>query len=113
MNDHSEYVKRIGSRIKHYRTDRGLTMKELGQKIGVSESAVSKYESGSVREISINTIKKIASVLDCPAESIMAWDSKSEPGWIADNSYIIEKLSPENQAHLIEYAKFLLSKQDS
>jgi len=112
MTDHDEHLKRIGARIRYYRTDREMTMKELGKKIGVSESAISKYESGSVREISINTIKKIADVLSCPAERLMGWDGEPEIDFVADNSHIIEKLSTDNKEHLVEYAKFLLSQQN-
>lgn len=111
MTETDEYLKRIGIKIKQHRLYKDMTMKELGQKIGVSESAISKYESGKIREISINTIKKIANVLSCPAEVLMDWNTDAPSEWISDNNYIIEKLSNDNKDHLAEYAKFLLSQQ--
>ena len=38
----------IGQQIKRYRVERGYTQEKLGQLIGVTSQAVSKWERGSV-----------------------------------------------------------------
>lgn len=43
MNDLATY---IGTRIKIYRNQAGLTQEELGKKIGVGKSTIANYESG-------------------------------------------------------------------
>lgn len=35
------------NRIKEYRTKRGLTQRELGEMIGVSDASIGNYESGN------------------------------------------------------------------
>lgn len=42
------YVKEVGERIRKVRKQRKISMKELGSRIGVSESAISRYENGSM-----------------------------------------------------------------
>ena len=48
----------IGSKIKEYRTKKGLTQKELAENLNVTFQAVSRWENGEV-EPSIDTIRKI------------------------------------------------------
>ena len=38
----------IGKQIKKYRTAKGLTQEQLGELVGVTTQAVSKWERGSV-----------------------------------------------------------------
>ena len=52
-------------RIKEKRIERGLSQKALASKIGISDAAVSKIESGT-NNPSDRTIKLIADVLNVP-----------------------------------------------
>lgn len=52
-----------GQRIKAARTKVGLTQKELGAKLGVSESFIAQYETDK-RKPKKETLKKIAEALD-------------------------------------------------
>lgn len=42
----SQFCVRVGNNIKKYRKEAGITLKELGEKIGVQKSAIAKYENG-------------------------------------------------------------------
>jgi transcriptional regulator with XRE-family HTH domain len=53
----------IGENIRRIRKSKGLTMKDLGKAIGISEQGVGNYERGD-REPSIDIINKIAASLD-------------------------------------------------
>lgn len=53
----------IGERIKSARKNAGLTQRELGEKLGVSEKTVSSWEINRT-EPSMGTLEKIAKVLD-------------------------------------------------
>jgi transcriptional regulator with XRE-family HTH domain len=54
----------VGDRIKYYREMRNMTQPELGARAGVGFSAVSKYERGTVTNIPIERLQKIADALD-------------------------------------------------
>ena len=58
----SDITKRIGQQIRDTRKKRGLTQKKLGELLGVSESAVNRYESGKVNP-SLEMLEKIAIAL--------------------------------------------------
>lgn len=53
----------IGEKIRARRIELNMTTEELGEKIGVQRSAVSKYEKGRV-ELKAKQIQKIAKALD-------------------------------------------------
>ena len=59
--------------IKMKREERGMTMKELSQKIGVSEGTISRWESGNISNMRRDKIQALANVLSIPPEVIMGW----------------------------------------
>ena len=56
--------------LKNVREKKGISQKEMAERIGVAKSTYSMYESGS-REPNIQTIRKIADVLDVSIEYLM------------------------------------------
>ncbi len=69
-----QYNKRVGSRIKEIRKSRKMTLKELGDHIGLSESNTKRYEDGQIKTVGIDLIKKIAIALDVPASYLTGWE---------------------------------------
>lgn len=65
---------KIGNNIKLYRKQKGLTQKQLAEKIGTTDSAITRYESNS-REPSIETITKIAAALGIPVSKLIEEDT--------------------------------------
>jgi repressor LexA len=61
--------KYIGKQIKKFRLLRGLTQKELGDKIGVKHNTISSYEAG-VNEPEHNTLFVIAETLDINVDDL-------------------------------------------
>lgn len=52
----------IGEKIREIRKARGLTQKELGEKAGIAEPTIRRYELGKLNP-KIETVKKIADAL--------------------------------------------------
>ena len=67
----------IGKNIAKYRKALGLTQEELGVKLGVTNQAVSKWESG-VSMPDIMLLPEIAAALDISLEDIYGISNKSE-----------------------------------
>ena len=59
------------------RKAKGLTMKELGKLVGVSESAISQYETGK-RETDYETLLKIGEVLGCSADYLLRGEDEQK-----------------------------------
>ena len=63
-----------GTRIKHLRQLNKMSQEELGKRVGVQRAAINKYEKGSVTNIPIATIEKIAKTFDVSPTYIVGWD---------------------------------------
>ena len=60
----------IGEQVRNLRKQKKMTMKELGQKLGVSEQAISQYELGK-RKLTPELLLKISVALDVPKAIIL------------------------------------------
>lgn len=54
---------------------RGLTGKELAQRVGISETQLSLFKSGKVRGIRFATLSKMCLVLDCKPGDLLDYDA--------------------------------------
>ncbi|MBO0953259.1 helix-turn-helix domain-containing protein [Fibrella forsythiae] len=59
----------VGQLIREARKAKGLTQKDLSKELGVSETAVNRYESG--QNFTIETLFKIAKVIGVSVESLV------------------------------------------
>lgn len=50
--------------LKHYRESKNLTMKQVAEKLGVTESCYCLYENGK-RKASFDTLVKLAKIFGC------------------------------------------------
>ena len=55
--------------LKRIRKSKGLSQKELAEKLGVSQPSYAQYERGA-RNPKVETIRKIANALDIPVEEL-------------------------------------------
>lgn len=60
--------------LKDARLKKNLSQKEVAEKIGVAKSTYSLYESGN-REPNVDTIKKIADVLNVSADQLLGLET--------------------------------------
>lgn len=65
----AEVLERVGLVIKQKRKGKGLTQKELGEKLGISAPAMTKYEQG--QNLTLATLLKIAQALDTSITDIL------------------------------------------
>jgi transcriptional regulator with XRE-family HTH domain len=63
-----------GAKIKELRTLARMSQEELGRRVGVQRAAINKYEKGSVTNIPLETVEKIARVFDVSPSDIVGWD---------------------------------------
>src|SRR5688572_3994655 len=60
----------IGKRVRHRRKSCGLTLDALGERVGLSASAVSLIETGK-REAKVSTLAALAEALDCQLSDLL------------------------------------------
>lgn len=59
--------------IKQKREEKDMTMKQLAEKIGVSEGTISRWESGNIANMRRDKIYTLSKTLDIPLNVIMGW----------------------------------------
>ena len=62
----------ISDRIKRYRKNAGLTQLEVGNAVGVSRVAVSKWESGQTKDMKRENLLGMAKLFKCSLEELLS-----------------------------------------
>ena len=75
--------------IKQKRIELGLTMKELANKVGVSEATISRWESGNIATMKQTKIALLAKVLGISPAILVSGELSPNPT-IANNSSNVE-----------------------
>ena len=60
----------VGERIRNARKNAGLTQKQLGEKCGIAEPTIRRYELGKLNP-KYETLQKIATALDVPITELL------------------------------------------
>lgn len=66
-----------GEKIKSLREQKGMTLEELGNKVGVGKSTVRKWENGMIANMRRDKIAKLADALDTSPAELMGWKNPS------------------------------------
>lgn len=65
----------MGNRIKEIRKSKGITQKELAEKLGITPQAVSQFEKSKSDKFNFSTLKNIAEALECSIQDLVDIDS--------------------------------------
>lgn len=68
----------MGQKIKMLREEQGLTLEELGNKVGVGKSTVRKWEVGLIANMKRDKIASVAEALGVTPAYLMGWDEKKD-----------------------------------
>ena len=96
----------IGKKIKYKRKALNFTQLELAERVGLTESSISRYESGKIATMPTSTVNKIchalhiepADLLGITPEKVVEWDIK-------DILASIEELPEEYRTAIIDQIK--------
>lgn len=64
----------MGQKIKQLREENGMTLEQLGEKVGVGKSTVRKWENGIIKNMKRDKIKKVADALNVSPAYLMGWE---------------------------------------
>lgn len=100
----------MGEKIYNLRKEKGLTLEELGNLVGVGKSTVRKWEKGMIANMKRDKISKLASALNVSPAYLMGWEmddgdignafSYDSLEFEIDN---MKSLSPNEKNHLKAY----------
>lgn len=111
--------KEIGLLIKSKRIEKGLTQGELGDMLGVGNTAVYKWEKGIVRNIKRSTIQSLADILGISPLNIVGFKvedtersarkARQQRQWLQHFGKV--DFTDTEFTEIINYAQFVLSKR--
>lgn len=80
----------IGKKLKELRVKRGYTQEEVAIRVGLKKAAINKYETGTVKNIKIETIEKLAEVLNVSKVELLGWSKFDE---LKSEVFVYEEIS--------------------
>lgn len=63
-----------GEKIRELRVMADMSQEELGKRVGVQRAAIQKYEKGTVFNIPLGTLEKIANIFNVSPTYLVGWD---------------------------------------
>ena len=85
----------MGKKIYNLRVQKGLTLEELGNMVGVGKSTVRKWENGMIANMKRDKILKVSEALDTTPAYLLGWDEEDHANAIF--------LNPEEQDYIKKY----------
>ncbi|MFK4599595.1 transcriptional regulator with XRE-family HTH domain [Streptomyces pristinaespiralis] len=87
MDHHAddEVLGAVGPRLRALRRDRGITLADLAATTGVSESTLSRLESGQ-RRPSLELLLPLARIYDVPLDDLVGAPRTGDPGSTSSRS---------------------------
>ena len=67
----------MGAKIKRLRLEMGMTLEELGNKVGVGKSTVRKWENGMIENMKRDKIANVSKALNVSPAYLMGWEEVS------------------------------------
>lgn len=77
----------LSTKLKQHRKKLGLTLAQIADSVGVTEATVQRWESGNIKSVRYENIRKLAQVLCVAPAYLMGWDE-------ADNPELPENIRP-------------------
>ena len=101
-NDHSDYTRAIGNRVRAIRARRGMPRKELSSQSDISERYLAQVEGGKAN-ISIVLLQRLAGAMGVPLQELLPQQEQRQlPAPLQD---LLNRLTPEQ----LDEAQALLS----
>jgi len=97
-----------GKRIKQLRKAQGMTLEELGNKVGVTKSTIRKWEEGIIENMRRDKIAAVAKALGCSPDYLLGCNSNEDDATkykvLVDSA---SHLNGNGYTRLMEYLEFL------
>lgn len=90
-----------GERIKELRIKNGLTLEDVAKYVGIGRQAVHKYETGTVTNIPLDNLEKMAVLFGTTPAYLACWDDDSDTSEddkaLEELMDILKELTPKNR----------------
>jgi transcriptional regulator with XRE-family HTH domain len=91
----------LNDRIKEKRLERGMTLLEVAEVLGVKEATMQRYESGDIKNIKHETISILANTFGCSPAYLMGWTDIASVTEDADGNVTIDPIYKKDEKKLL------------
>lgn len=108
-------AQQAGRRLALLRKEKGITQKELAERLGVTQSMISDYENGAMR-LHVSLIAQLTQILGASADDLLGLKPEAQSAGALKNRRLarrlqaIEKLSKRDQDALLRTIDAFVSK---
>lgn len=93
----------LSEKIYMLRKERGLTLEQVGNYVGVGKSTVRKWENGMIENMRRDKISKLAQCFCVSPSYLMGWENDENKSAGTEPSHTLPALSEEDEAMLNTY----------
>ena len=79
-------MEELGNKIKMLREEKGMTLEELGNKVGVGKSTIRKWEVGMIANMRRDNLQKVAAALGVNPNYLMGYEDEAPSYYINDDA---------------------------
>lgn len=97
----------LKSIIRQRRFELGMTLEDVGQRVGVASSTVQRWESGQIENLGRDKIASLATALQVSPEYLLGWTDNPEIVFQSDLATALADLSREELDSVLNYISFL------
>ena len=99
------FYKNLGQKLKKYRKDNGYTQEQLGEKLGITKSAIVNYETG-IRKIPFDVLATLCDLYKVRIDDLVTKQTTLND--ILQNKIGQTPLSDQQEKLLINYIDLLI-----
>ena len=104
----------ISARIKSLRLEKGLTLEQVGNIVGVGKSTVRKWETGMIENMRRDKIASLSKALGVSPSYLLGYTDKRNLEPTKEENYLIsliEQLTDEETEELANFVDYIISKR--
>ena len=104
----------MSKRIKELRLEKGLTLEQVGNVVGVGKSTVRKWETGMIANMKRDKIASLSKALGVSPSYLLGYTDERESQPTKEEAHLIsliEQLTEEEVEELSNFVDFLISKR--
>ena len=109
----------LGEKVKDLREKKGMNQKQLAQASNITQATISRIESGWVKELKSEALKRLAEALGVTVDFLVDKTERLTPNDIIRSDSTVQdilsgymKLSPERRAQVIDFVSFLEKREE-
>lgn len=111
-------MKSLGKTLKDARELIPFTLRQVEEAVGISNAYLSQLENDKIKKPSANVLYKLSNLYNIELDTLLAaagiiQETKEAKSKLLNNAALsAEKLTPEEEAVLLKYLKFLRNNND-